>query len=80
MRPSGSEGAQRTSSQATCLSLPPHVTLAFDVADEVLDRAFADHAEFRLDVRWPRVSPAMSSGKTVSGFPNATSRSAMTSS
>jgi len=26
----------------------PHVTLAFDVADEVLDRAFADHATYSL--------------------------------
>lgn len=27
----------------------PHVTLAFDVADEQLDRAFSEHANFRLD-------------------------------
>jgi len=26
----------------------PHVTLAFDVADDVLDRAFADHANYSL--------------------------------
>jgi 2'-5' RNA ligase len=29
----------------------PHVTLAFDVADEMLDLAFAEHADFRLTFR-----------------------------